>query len=155
MTPIVQVKPVLHVVVHGTPKGAQRHRSFVRGGRVATHHAPDHIDAEERIRRVAAEAWAGQPPLDVAVELEVVTWHARPARLRRKKDAGDIARPYTAKPDADNVAKLVMDALTKAAIWTDDTRVADLVVRRRYLPLDSQALPIGGECVEIVVSVLP
>jgi Holliday junction resolvase RusA-like endonuclease len=144
---------VLDLVVHGPPKGAQRHRSFVRGGRVATHHAPDHLDAEERIRRAAVDAWVG-PPLDVPVRLEVETWHRRPDRMRRKKDANDQARPFVGKPDADNVAKLVMDALTKAGVWVDDTRVAELVVRRRYLPLDGASLPIGVECTRVVVVVL-
>jgi Holliday junction resolvase RusA-like endonuclease len=34
------------------------------------------------------------------------------------------------KPDVDNVAKLVMDAGTKAGLWEDDTQVAGLLVVR-------------------------
>lgn len=148
---------LLSISVPGKPQGAKRHRAARRGSRVVTFHDADHLDAEERIRRVAAHAWHGsthpadRPPLDRPVAIEITTWHARPARMRRRKDAGSWPVPYTGKPDADNVAKLVMDALTKAGVWTDDTRVADLVVRRRYLALGADCLPIGVERVEIRV----
>jgi Holliday junction resolvase RusA-like endonuclease len=142
---------LLVMTAHGKPKGAQRHRAFRRGAHLVMAHAPDHLDAEERIRRTAAEAWQGRQPIDVPVVVEIGTWHARPKALCRKRDHGARPSPYMGKPDADNVAKLVMDALTKAGVWTDDTRVADLVVRRRYLGLDEAGLPEGVERVEVVV----
>lgn len=38
---------------------------------------------------------------------------------------------HTSKPDSDNIAKLVKDALNKVA-WDDDGQVAVLLVRKRY-----------------------
>ena len=38
---------------------------------------------------------------------------------------------WIAKPDADNFAKLVSDALT-GIVWKDDAQVTDLSVRKRY-----------------------
>lgn len=36
----------------------------------------------------------------------------------------------TNKPDVDNVAKLVLDALSKAGAWDDDSQVTTLIVRK-------------------------
>lgn len=39
----------------------------------------------------------------------------------------------TAKPDADNIAKLILDALNRVA-WEDDAAVVDLRVKKRHAP---------------------
>lgn len=39
---------------------------------------------------------------------------------------------HIAKPDADNLAKAVLDALTDAGWWVDDSRVANLFIQKRY-----------------------
>jgi Holliday junction resolvase RusA-like endonuclease len=39
----------------------------------------------------------------------------------------------TAKPDADNIAKLILDALNRVA-WDDDSQVVDLRVKKRHAP---------------------
>jgi Holliday junction resolvase RusA-like endonuclease len=36
------------------------------------------------------------------------------------------------KPDADNYAKAVLDALTHAQVWEDDSQVADLHIKKRW-----------------------
>lgn len=47
------------------------------------------------------------------------------------------APPYPAKkPDADKLARLVLDALTGMA-WTDDAQVIQLHVQKRYHPMDA------------------
>lgn len=139
----------LEFTVPGAPQGARRVRAFVRGKHAAVHPDDRHIQAEAYIRVAAVQAWQGRPALDCAVELVVTCWWSRPARLRRKRDRGDGPLPYTGKPDADNVAKLVMDAMTKAGVWRDDTRVSDLVVRRRYLGLDADGNDVGVERVDV------
>jgi Holliday junction resolvase RusA-like endonuclease len=142
---------LLDIIVPGTPKGAKRHRVSLRGSRPVMHHDDGHLAAEDRITRIAWSAWGGQPKLDEPLVVEITTWHRRPDRLKRKRDANDGARLYIGKPDADNVAKLVMDAITQAGVWKDDTRVADLVVRRRYLPLDERSIEVGVERTEVRV----
>ena len=48
-------------------------------------------------------------------------------------DPARQGRPHTAKPDADNLAKLVLDELGKAGMLPDgDQAVADLDVRKRW-----------------------
>jgi Holliday junction resolvase RusA-like endonuclease len=50
--------------------------------------------------------------------------------------------PRTTKPDVDNLAKLILDAMTKAGYWYDDNQVCDL----RIMKYDG---PIGGLAVTV------
>ncbi len=142
----------LEVEVAGKVKGAQRPRAFVRGKHASVHMSGDHVEAERRITVVAREEWGSAAPLDEAVGLTVVTWHAPPKAVQLKRNANRPAVPYTGKPDADNVAKLVMDALTRAGVWRDDTLVARLTVIRWWLPLGEDSRPVGLERVRVLVT---
>ena len=51
--------------------------------------------------------------------------------------------PRTTKPDVDNLAKLILDAMTKAGYWYDDNQVCDL----RITKYDG---PIGGLAVTVM-----
>lgn len=77
----------------------------------------------------------------------------RPKRLARKATPA-----YIRKPDADKLARAVLDAISSAGVWHDDYQVVFLLVRKRYanddettgchisLGVDIEHLPIwGGE----------
>lgn len=40
--------------------------------------------------------------------------------------------PHTVNPDADNLNKLAQDVLSRLKFWVNDSRICDLVVRKRY-----------------------
>lgn len=64
-------------------------------------------------------------PFDCAARVDVVFYLPRPKyRMRRKDPDGPVPAPV--KPDADNLAKAVLDAMTKIGWWTDDGRVVEL-----------------------------
>jgi Holliday junction resolvase RusA-like endonuclease len=75
----------------------------------------------------------------VSVEI-VAIWpmpKARPAWCDRERWAlrkvnGGIA--YATKPDADNVAKIVLDALVEAGVLADDRFVVELNMSKRAIP---------------------
>ncbi len=102
---------------------------FVRGkGRVRFARAtgrtytPDKTaEAMELIR----QAWGNRPcaPAGVPVTVRILTMRPLP-KSRSKKVTRE---PDVYKPDCDNVAKLVLDALNGVA-WADDTQVTDLRV---------------------------
>ena len=75
---------------------------------------------------VLAEAGLMRHDGPVAVELMVVIGRPLVPPLR----AGSGRRPHVGRPDVDNVAKGVLDALTEAGVLIDDKQVAELVVRR-------------------------
>ena len=43
-----------------------------------------------------------------------------------------MGTPRGKKPDADNLAKSILDGLTKGGAWKDDGCVATLIVRKKY-----------------------
>lgn len=64
----------------------------------------------------------------------------RPARLvpnpkGRKQQPPDAAFWAPCKPDPDNIAKAVCDAMTRAGIYSDDSRIVRLVVEKRYVAI--------------------
>jgi len=75
-------------------------------------------------------AWDG-PPLDDVCSVEVVAVFSRPKRLLRARDP-DERLPHDRKPDGDNIAKALLDAMQAAGVLRDDARVSELVVRKRY-----------------------
>lgn len=99
---------------------------FVRAtGRTYT---PDETAlAMERIRMAYDRAArnGARAPKGVPVLVSIDTWRPLP-RSRPKRVEFE---PDVYKPDADNVAKLVLDALNGTA-WSDDTQVTDLEVHK-------------------------
>jgi Holliday junction resolvase RusA-like endonuclease len=82
----------------------------------------------------SAEAWIVQhvPPVQFAGPVAVgirCTFRAPKSGPNKGRQPGE---PYVGKPDADNVAKLVLDAIVRAGMLDDDTQVSDLHVSRRW-----------------------
>lgn len=134
---------LLDVTVLGAPVGAARPRVTQRGTFI-----PKNVRAWERRAVAAMSAWwlrARRGPLDCAVEVEVVAVHARPKRLMRRSDPVERIMAHRCKPDLDNVVKLALDALVKAGVIYDDTRVVQIAARKFYTALDE------APCVEVRV----
>lgn len=105
--------------------GMPRARTSVFKGKVI-HYTPK--EARGRKRVIAAtyrKSTSITAALDGPVRVEVVTQRAIP-KSRPKKVT---VEPDIYRPDADNILKLVLDALNKVA-WTDDTRVVETLVRK-------------------------
>lgn len=155
-TAAIEPRPTsLVVTIPGPPQGARRHRAAQRGGRVVTFHDDAHVSAEAYVVQRVQEAIAASPwwtrPDSEAVVVSIACYFARPARLRRVKDRNSPGSPYVGKPDADNIAKLVLDACTKAGAWRDDTQVSRLTVDREYLALDAQGNEQGNPGITLVI----
>lgn len=135
----------------GPPQGARRHRMTVRGG-----HARAYTDARQVSEEASlAEVLRAAVPVGWSTEgtysVHIVAWFGRPGRLKRKADRGSGMVPHAAKPDADNLAKLVLDAATRAAVWRDDALVYRLQVERWYLPLSSDGVEVGLPRIEVEI----
>lgn len=115
-------------------RGKGRVRFVRQTGRTYTPDAT--AEAMERIRMAYAERARGaMAPKGVPVMVEIDTWRPLPkSRPKRVTHEHDVF-----KPDADNIAKLVLDALNGVA-WHDDTQVTHLMVhkheRSRNLDVD-------------------
>ena len=83
--------------------------------------------AMSMVRGAYMKASGGEgAPAGSPVSVSITTSRPMP-RSRPKRVAEE---PDTYRPDADNVAKLVLDALNGVA-WADDTQVTELVVVKR------------------------
>jgi Holliday junction resolvase RusA-like endonuclease len=87
------------------------------------------------LRQAAQDAMDGRSPFDCAVVLEMTAYMPIPSSLRKAERllAEQELLPVIRRPDSVQLLKAVEDALT-AVVWTDDARVADHVLRRRYSP---------------------
>jgi Holliday junction resolvase RusA-like endonuclease len=118
--------------IAGKPQGKARPR-MGKGGHVYTPAATKRAEAD------VSSVWreVGEPRLhDGAVSITIENLVERPSGHFNSKgelNAEGLRHPYPdkQKPDLDNSAKLVMDALNGRA-YKDDVRVVDLIVRRRW-----------------------
>ena len=109
------------VIVPGVPIGKDRARTG--NGR---HYSTARMGKAERlVARCAIEQNAGRAMITGAVSLSIVA--VMPTTSQRVIDD-----PMPAKPDWDNIAKLVCDGLNKAGVWSDDARVAEARFAKFY-----------------------
>jgi len=70
-------------------------------------------------------------PLEGALHVRV-TWRYPWRKSESKRIRALGTAPCTTRPDADNIAKMVLDCMTRLAFWTDDGQIAELVVRKYW-----------------------
>lgn len=119
--------------VPGEPKAQPRVKAF-RRGKFTGVYTPKTADAW---KQAVKDSWkkSSYPkfpwcPLGVSLSFTM----PRPKSHYR---ANGLLKPtqqlmHTKKPDCDNIAKAVLDALTDAGAWTDDAQVVLLNVAKRW-----------------------
>ena len=116
----------------GLPKGQPRARAFAFGGK-ARMYDPGTAENWKSCVALAAKPVLPATPLDGPLTLSLAFRFPRPKSHFTKKGLRLTAPVYvTAKPDLDNAAKAIMDALTQLGAWKDDAQVATLNVLKVY-----------------------
>lgn len=120
----------------GQPKGQPRPRAFSRGGSARVYD-PGTAEGWKSCIVLAGKSERPRQPLTTPLYVFLDFLMPRPkGHYRTGKNAGKIkdGSPYhhTGKPDADNLAKAVLDAMTQDGWWTDDALVVRLGVSKRY-----------------------
>ena len=86
---------------------------------------------------------------EAPVKITIVSVCKAPARLKKQVIIAGKRLFKPTKPDIDNYAKFVLDAITKAGnIWVDDNQVVELVQRKFY------AQPTEEPYTNIVIEIL-
>ena len=118
-----------HLVIYGAPQGKARPR-MTRTGRV--YNPSTNTKYETQIQC----EWTLQECIREEAECyrATITAYFKPPKtstknFRQKAEKGEI-QPIK-KPDADNIAKIVLDALNGVA-YDDDKQVAELTVVKKY-----------------------
>jgi Holliday junction resolvase RusA-like endonuclease len=123
--------------VEGTPKGQPRARATIRGKHAGVYD-PGTADGW---KAAVAEVWrnvARSPePFTGAVSVRLDFYMKRPAgHYGSGKNAGTLKATapalHTSAPDLDNLAKAVLDVLTRLNAWPDDRLVTKLTVSRHW-----------------------
>lgn len=128
--------PIIKFNVVGVPKGQPRPRAFAFHGRARIYDPGTAEGWKSEIARAAKHHLPKEPlegPLRVSIEFRF----PRPkSHFRKVKGQGvlkdDAAVFHAGKPDADNAAKAVLDAMTTLGFWKDDSQVAILSLAKTY-----------------------
>ena len=124
-----KLSETVSVFATGIPKGQPRVKAFTRGKHAGVY---DPGTANEWKASVA-EAFKRYHGLSInqAVSVEIVLYMPRPKSHFGAKGLKPTAPQWhTSKPDVDNCAKAIQDAMTDFQFWKDDSIVCDLSVRK-------------------------
>ena len=116
--------------IPGKPQGKARARTVYNKYNNKTHsYTPGHTVSYEKYLQETDQRKYDQVPLKVTIRA-----YFEPVKSTSKKNKflmyqGDILP--TKKPDADNIAKVICDALNGIA-YQDDTQICDLRVTKEY-----------------------
>ena len=122
----------LAVMIYGEPKGTPRTKARVIGGHAGVYTPKTADDWKGDVMR-AVEGKGFKSERDEPVRAEMEFLFRRPASHIGKRGVKPSApRQYTKKPDADNLAKAVLDALVNVGVIFDDAAVVDLRVTKHW-----------------------
>jgi Holliday junction resolvase RusA-like endonuclease len=131
------------ITVPGAMKGKARPRAAMIAGRARMFTPSPTVSAEAFIKLCCVQQ-IGQPmlegPLFVSVDIGVeipASWSKR----RRNDALEGLIRP-TGKPDIDNCAKLIFDALNKLA-WRDDSQIVRAAMSKIYVEIPQTVITIS------------
>lgn len=141
--------PLIDIRFHavGKPIGQPRPRAFARKmGNKFVARVYDAGTAEEwkSIVAVAARSALPSAPIGVPVRVELEFAMPRPVghfgsgRNAAVLKSSSPSHPV-GKPDLDNLAKAVLDALTQIGMWADDSLVVSLCIHKCYADNAQQA----------------
>ena len=124
---------VLQFLVVGHPKAQPRVKAFKRGNHAGVY---DPGTADGWKLAVGATARIHWNRVQFIGPLRLVLGFFMPRPKAHFNKHGDL-KPgaltwHESKPDTDNLAKAVMDAMTQLQVWRDDSQVVQLEVSKAY-----------------------
>lgn len=129
----------LAFTVPGLIRGKQRAgRKRLADGSVLSFNPPETAASEKLVRDYAVVQMRRQPPFTGPVRLSICIYKTVPKKWSAKRKIADFA---VGRPDLDNVAKTIGDALQSIA-FSNDLQIADLRVQRRYGEVERTSIEI-------------
>lgn len=119
----------INFTIQGGPVAKGRPRFARRGNFVTTYTPTNTAQAENEIQEEALKHIC--EPITAPVELLIVFYMPIPRSTSKKRAESLKNAPHVKRPDVDNLAKLVLDALNGIA-WKDDSQVFKMTVEKRY-----------------------
>ena len=127
---------MLHFEVEITPVAKGRPRYAKRGNFVQTYTPKKTVDYEDVIRENAKIAMGTSEPLEAPLSVLLMFGMPIPASTPKKALDGYLngSVRHTKKPDLDNLAKAVMDAMNNV-VYLDDNQINRLTIEKKYSKL--------------------
>lgn len=131
------------IIVPGEARGKGRPRFARRGAFVKTYTDDKTANYENLVAWAGAQAMQGRVPLSCPVEVKLCVHTAPPASWSKKKRELAMAGWVfpTTKPDADNIQKIVFDALNDI-VWQDDKQIVTVAFKKRYAEIPGVVLEV-------------
>lgn len=132
--------------VDGTPVGQPRPRACIRGKHAGMYDPGTAKAWKQQVKNAATVAFAKAGGFDEGIPLSVrlVFGMLRPkAHFKSIYVRPNAPKWHTSKPDADNLAKAVLDALVDCKVIDDDKRVALLYASKSYSTAAGCQITIG------------
>jgi Holliday junction resolvase RusA-like endonuclease len=136
---------LLVMSINGEPKGKGRPRATVRGGFASVYTDAQTRKYEASITAIARDKMAGRSPfegpLSVTLRFRMPIPKSATKRVRDGMAAGEIA--HCGRPDIDNLAKAVLDAIGEDAaakkmglearvVFANDSQIVRLIAAKLY-----------------------
>jgi Holliday junction resolvase RusA-like endonuclease len=133
---------MLTITIPGEMRGKGRPRFSARGGFARAYTDSKTANAEAWVKHCAMTQ-AGTAPIEGAVSIAITIDVVPPASWAVRKKANALAGAFfpTSKPDLDNIAKLIADALN-GIVWRDDKQIVRMVLAKRYAPTAQAVLTV-------------
>lgn len=127
----------------GKPCGKGRPKFSRQGDYVRTYTPEKTVEYENLVRL----AWvqSGGEKLQGVISATIYCYFPIPKSVSKKKRTALDGTAYTKKPDCDNIAKIILDALNGIA-YDDDSQVASLRVKKLY---DAEETKVVVELAEV------
>ena len=136
---------MIEFTIPGKPIGKGRPRFSRQGGFVRAFTPEKTVNFEQLVAWTAKQAIGNAPAFAhacvVVIEAEFLppsSWSAK-----KRKRASEGMEHHLVSPDADNIAKAVLDGLN-GTVWVDDKQVVCLTVKKRYGTSDRTNVLIPG-----------
>lgn len=117
--------------------GKGRPRLTTRGGFAHAYTPAKTRDFERTVAMYANRAMSGYPPIASgrAVSIQIAVSLVPPLSMSKKRRSALFGAFCVKKPDVDNVAKAILDAMN-GIVYEDDSQVAGLVIKKFYAEKD-------------------
>lgn len=116
----------------GHAKAQPRAKAVSFGGHARVYDPGTAKDWKTIVKTAAVENW-DKEQFEGSVKVEMVFFLQRPrGHYGRNGLKATAPRFCTSRPDAENLSKAVLDALTNAQIWRDDAQVVIAHTEKRY-----------------------
>lgn len=123
---------MVRFTIPGEPKGKARPRFCKVGSHTRTYTPKSTTDYENKVKASYIDVADGKY-LEGQIQAEIIGYFSIPKSTSKKKREemlrGEVL--HTKKIDADNLAKVVLDALNGIA-YKDDSAICDLKVKKMY-----------------------